>query len=291
MLGQIGFVFDGREAAKHAIDAREMGRSLIGLDRAVNVSLSLVVSGRLPKQRERYGFYLAAKSPTPGSVDLPTVIQNVPWVLPLVHEALTSMGTEYIKNFISWLLLWHGGRKPEADQHMDKMLDLVSEMNRHDEVQTRSWQETVLGLVDRLAPTARDIVEPVGRSASSLSIGAVEQKRPTTVVDEATAETIRSKEDIELQESAEFTLRIDGIIRHSRSIKAEFIDRPGEYISADVRDPEFDSVPNPYTAALNNGEPLTVRARPALRGGQMFKLYVMEVLSPSAKAAVRPATH
>lgn len=283
MLGRVSFAFDGREAAKHFIDARQMGRSLIGLDRAVNASLSLVIQGRLPKQRERFGFYLAAKVPERGSVELQTIIEHVPWALPLVYEALSNLGAEYVRNFISWLLLWHGGRKTEAVEHMDKMMDLVREMNRHNEAMTKSWQETVLGLADRLAPTARDIVDPVGRSASSMAIDGASRK-PSAIIDEATADAIRSKEEIELQENAEFTLRVDGIIRHSRTIKAEFIDKPGDFVSADVRDPEFDSVPNSYTDALSSGMPITVRARPALRAGSLFKLYVMEVLTAPKSA-------
>jgi hypothetical protein len=285
LLGEIAFVFDGREATKHAIDARQMGKSLIGLDRAVNVSLSLAVNGRLPRRNERFGLYLAAKAPARGSLDLPTVIENAPWILPLMHEALATLGTEYIRNFISWLLLWHGGRKADAEIHMEKMLDLVREMNRHNEAQTASWQQTVLALVDKLAPTAREIVEPVGRSASLLSVGGAKVDGVATV-DEATADAIRSKDEIELQENTEFTLRLDGIIRHSRVIKAEFLDAPGEYVTADVRDPEFDVVPNSYTEALGSGNPIVVRARPALRSGQLFKLYVMEVVKvvPSAAA-------
>lgn len=286
MQGEISFAFDGREAAKHVIDARQMGRSLIGLDRAVNASLSLVIQGRLPKQRERFGFYLAAKVPEQGSVELQTIIEHVPWALPLVHEALSNLGTEYVRNFISWLLLWQGGRKTEAVEHMDKMMDLVREMNRHNEAMTRSWQDMVLGLADRLAPTARDIVDPVGRSASSLAIDGVSRK-PSAVIDEATADAIRSREEIELQEYAVFTLRVDGIIRHSRTIKAEFIDKPGDFVTADVRDPEFDSVPNSYTDALSNGMPITVRARPALRSGSLFKLYVMEVLTEQSSLVIR----
>jgi hypothetical protein len=278
MLGKVDFVFEGRQADKHFVSAREFGRSLIGLDRATNVGLVLLTQGRLPHKRERFGFYLAARSPTQGSVDLSTIIDNVPWVLPLLNEALASCAKHYVGNFISWLLLWHGGRKGEATMHMDKMIELAKEVNRSHEATTSAWQSTLLSVVDRLAPTARDIVDPVGRSAGRLLVDN-SGSAAGAVIDEPTADAIRTKEDIELQDVSEMRIRVDGIIRHSRTLKVEFSDQPGRFVTADVRDPVFDNTPNIYTDALGSGIELRVRARPALRGGEMFKIFVIEALS------------
>lgn len=278
MIDSITLKFDGRVAEQHLIEARQLGNSLLGVDKAVNTGLILLTQGRAPLQRERFNLFIAAQAPKQGSVDLVTVIHNAPWLLPLVHDVVVSYGADYLRNFISCVLFWHGGRKAEGMEQMDKMIDLAKEIHRHNEISQAQWQGTLIEVIDRLAPAAKQIVEPVGRTAATLEIAAPTTKQ-ITIIDEPTAEAIRSKEEIELQDVVEMDLRIDGIIRHTRTLKVEMPDQPGQFVTADVRDPVFDEMPNAYTDAFSKKESLRVRARPAHRNGQLYKLYVMELVS------------
>lgn len=273
MLEGIFLKYDGRDAGHHVIEARHLGSSLIGVDRIVNDSLVLLTTGRAPKRGERYTFYVVAKEPRAGSVEILTALQNAPLVLPLVHEFVVNMGAEYVQQFLSWVLCWHGGRKGEAIEHMEQMNALVAEMNRSHEAQTTAWQSYSLAVIEKLKPAARQIVEPIGRSASSLAIsgGSI----PATTIDEPMAEAIRSREEIELTDMEQITFRIDGITKHNRQLRVEFPGRLGSYVSAEVRDPIFDTDTNPYIDAFAAGSWVRVEARRALRSGALYKLYVM----------------
>jgi len=77
------------------------------------------------------------------------------------------------------------------------------------------------------------------------------------------------------------TLKVDGIILHSRSLKVELPDEPGKFVTAEVRDPAFEGDPNPYLEAVN--KTLTVQAKISRRhSGELARLYIMNVVGPRA---------
>lgn len=274
MLESVNITFEGRDADEHLVGARQLGHSLVGLDTVVNAGMILLATGQAPKRRQRIELFIAAKSPVSGSVDLPTELQHVAWALPLVNEFVASKGADYVKAFLGWVLAMHGGRKAEGVEQMEKMIEMLREVNRSHEVTTERWQATLLSMVDKLQPAARQMVEPIGRTASTLRItGGV--GAPVTV-DEPMADAIRSKEELEVQDLTEMTVKVDGVFHHARQIKVEHPTEPGRYITCDVRDPTFDSVPNPYTEALQKLARIVVLARPVLKNGELHKLYVMD---------------
>lgn len=271
-MAELALIFDGRETDDHVIDARQLGNSLIGLDKAVASAAFVMVHGRLPHGRERVvDIYVAAKSPEEGSVSLPTIIGNVPWILPLAGEIIASYGVDFIRNFLSWLLLFRGGRKSEAQVYMDAMIDVLKENNRSHEASNEAWQRTLLSLADKLAPAAKQIVDPVGRTASVLRLG---DKDTGAAIDEPTADAIRSKEELEVTDKEVLRATIDGLIRRSRTLK--LIMEDGSYQTAEVRDPTFDVEPNIYIDALAHGTAMDLTVRKALRSGKLYKVYVLE---------------
>lgn len=99
-----------------------------------------------------------------------------------------------------------------------------------------------------------------------------------TVVDEAMAETIRNREDLELSDLIEMTLRTDGFSHHGKTLKVEHPEIPGRFINAGVKDPIFDALPNPYTEAASECATITVRAKKGVREGRIERLYIMDFL-------------
>ena len=75
----------------------------------------------------------------------------------------------------------------------------------------------------------------------------------------------------------EFTVRIDGVIKHARTIKIDHPSEPGKFLTADVRDPSFDQPENVYFSALTDDTLLVVDAKPTYRAnGELVKLYDMD---------------
>lgn len=70
---------------------------------------------------------------------------------------------------------------------------------------------------------------------------------------------------------------VDGIIHHNKQLKIVHPDIEGRFITAIVRDPLFDSVPNPYSEAAASLGSIEVMAKPVYRGGKLERIYVMDI--------------
>jgi hypothetical protein len=71
-------------------------------------------------------------------------------------------------------------------------------------------------------------------------------------------------------------LRVDGFVHHSKKLNVENPDQAGAYISADVRDPVFEQVPNVYTEAAANKSVISVQAKLGYRAGLLERIYIMD---------------
>ncbi len=74
----------------------------------------------------------------------------------------------------------------------------------------------------------------------------------------------------------EIDLRLDGFVHHTKKLNVENPENPGTFISADIRDPAFDVVPNAYTEAANVKGVLRVQAKLGYRAGVLEKIYIMD---------------
>lgn len=158
-------------------------------------------------------------------------------------------------------------------------LDTLVAMNRdHLDARHRSdeaWRSSLLQVVDRLSPSAKQMVAPIGYGASTLAIRAPSSQE--MMIDEPMADVIRSKKGDEVGDMQQMELKVDGFIHHNRQLKVRHPDIENKYIIAEVRDPVFEETPNAYTEAAINLAYITVHAKPVLRNGEIIKIYIMSL--------------
>lgn len=99
---------------------------------------------------------------------------------------------------------------------------------------------------------------------------------PAFIIDLPTADAIRAKGELEVTSLQEIDLRLDGFVHHTKKLNVENPENPGTFISADIRDPAFDVVPNAYTEAANVKGVLRVQAKLGYRAGVLEKIYIMD---------------
>lgn len=269
--------FDGLAADKHVIGMRGLGQSLIGLERIINVGLVGLAEGRPPKRGEKFPLMVVTKSPKSGSVELITgltEVASIAWTLPLITETFSMTGNAIISHWVSAVMLKLGGRVKEADPHFSRLADLMDSQGNRDLEARRMDQAFLLGVIDRLQPSAKEFVAPLGRSCSTLKIGQGGDL-PLLTVDEPTAEIIRAGKEMELSDMQEMTLRIDGFTHHNRKLKVGHPFHDGRYINADIRDPLFDESPNAYTDAAASKAEIKVLAKLATSDEEIQRIYIM----------------
>lgn len=279
--------FEGRDADQHIVDMRLLGRALQGFDRIISAGIIVLSEKRPPRKKERAPLRVKAFPPTEGSQEIQAVLQDMPGLLALGWQLYSSTDGEIIWHWVSLVLSFFGGRKNEAEGHLQAMLDLnkhhLESRDRATEAQLASrdkenqeWRDLIMRVVQHLAPAALDAVAPVGPSVRN--VGVKIGGTAMTGVDEAMADSIRAKGELDLGDLKPMTLVTDGFAHHNRTLKVERPDEPGRYMTAVVKDPAFDEFPNAYTRAASERAAITVMAKLAYRNGQLEKIYIMDLM-------------
>ncbi|WP_143159569.1 DUF7946 domain-containing protein [Paracoccus solventivorans] len=270
------FSYDGLMATMHRLPARDLSPALMGLDRIVSSLYGALETGIVQKKAPRSSsLVMTVGEPRAGSFELAWITQTAPGLLPLLPDFTGAIQSNLIEHFINYVMLWFGGRRREADKIMDKMLDLLAaERERaHEDRQRerdavyadmRHQREHMRQLLHdqalALHGAAKLAVAPIGKSASTFAARA---RGDSPVVDEATADAIRAKEDLEVSDILDMTFRIEGI-RDQRRVLFVFDpeDAEGERIlPAIIGDPEFERPGNVYKRAYAESLPITLTGK------------------------------
>lgn len=287
---QFAATYDGRDATNHTIDMRRFGRALVGLDRMVSVGIIGIVERRVPDPRERTRVLLNVTEPRQGCVGIVgvalSVYSGMQPILPFILEQIREFGAEVIFTYLAASFNVLGGRSKDADPYIEKLIDLMDKINSRDAEDRLDEREAlykdrqrerefILKLIESVRPSAREVVGPLGQSASSLYFGKEFDDRQAEV-DEPMAEAVRSKEPMEIGDVEKIQVRIDGLTKRNGRGSVERLDQPGRFIPIEIKDPRFGQPDNPYLNAFRSGEPLMISARAAHRDGEIIRLYVMD---------------
>ena len=279
--------FDGRDAQRHMVDMRLLGRSLVGAEHAIQKGLWVAMHPDLPQGRKRLDLTVQVEAPKAACVEIHGALAGVAGVLPFAHEVATSLGVDYIKHLLTALVMYHGGRPSEYQASMDKALDIIGEQVRLQAADRQLERQSTERLVGNLAATmermiaagkqdAKDFVAPVGPSAESLRIGGP-GLIDATEIDVAIADAVRSTERLEVGDMETISVRFDALTRHNKAARVELPESPGTYYPADIRDPQFDEFPNAYSEAFSAGESISVRAKLSRRtDGELVRMHILD---------------
>lgn len=110
----IQLVYDGGDAAHHAIDLRLLGQSLVGIDRIVSDGLIILSTGRLPKKGERATVITKIQEPVAGSYTIAGYWQEISTALAVGVPIITNIGTDIISEYVKSVLFYFSGKSLKA---------------------------------------------------------------------------------------------------------------------------------------------------------------------------------
>lgn len=273
--------YEGGDADKHFVEMRSLGNSLLGFERIISDGLIFLGDNRLPKRGERHTLVVQAKEPVVGSSEIPVILTQSAGLLPFTWWLMQTGASEAVSYFMTYVFTHLSGRKAEAATAMDAIVRM-----REIEAQERSisqeqwlaqeagWRDQMFSLVNKLVLPAIRAVAPIGPSVDQLKLNG--SRAPALLIDLPTADAIRSKGELEVTDLRPIDLRVDGFVHHSKKLNVENPEQPGSYISADVRDPVFDVVPNVYTQAAASQSTIRVQAKLGYRAGILERIYIMD---------------
>ena len=273
--------YEGGDADKHFVEMRALGNSMLGFERIISDGLIFLGEDRLPKRGERHALVVRAKETVIGSSDLPIVLTQAAGLLPLTWWLMQTGAAEAVSHFATYVFTKLGGRNNEAQAAMDAMVRM-REIEARERIASQEqwlsheagWRDQLFTLTNRLAMSAIRAVAPIGPSVDHFKLNG--SRATPLLVDLPTADAIRAKGELEVTDLQPIDLRVDGFVHHSKKLNVENPEQPGGYISADVRDPIFERVPNVYTEAAANQTVIRVQAKLGYRAGILERIYIMD---------------
>lgn len=250
------------------IDAREYAESLQGYSRIYTQVTYWLVTRELPPKRGLIPTYRYARplvlAQKGGSLDAQWILQGT--LLMLEPQTL-----QHMRLIINWVM--------DAVKNKKQALEpdsVIRDILRDRQHERETTEQTVLGLVDILAPGVTRAITPIGKTCSSITQFADTEAAKT--ITEADAEVMRSDEDLEVDEMKSYKLaqvqELDLATGHCRVLLS---DDPTKVIPGRINDPVLQRRGDPYSQALANRTELTVKAKAVKRNGELKQLYISDV--------------
>lgn len=273
--------YDGGDAAQHTVEMRALGLSLLGFERIVSDGLIFMGYNRLPKRRERHHLAVKAREPAIGSTTIPFDIADSLALLPFGWWLMQTGAGEVVSHWMTFVFTKLSGRQSEAQAAMNALVKMreqelagQAENQRQWLEHEAGWRDQLFQLTNRLAHAAIQAVTPIGPSVDTVRLNG--SSAPPLLIDLPTADAIRAKGELEVTPLQSIDLRLDGFVHHTKKLNVENPESPGSFISADIRDPAFEQVPNAYTETANIKGVLRVQAKLGYRAGVLEKIYIMD---------------
>ena len=273
--------YEGGDAEQHVLDMRQLGESLIGIERLINTGLYVLEHGERPGHGRVLKSVVRVSTPRPGSLEfIPDLLAGV---YPLLSESIVQRHIGAIlRQLVKIPLLAMGGLEHEAQGRTDDLLEKVlaasertaERADRADERRHRE-QMKVYDLISHpwAYDAARNAVSPVGKGCDCMHISDDETSDTITPM---MAEAIRTRGSVKIGEPRELSVLVDGFIHRTRQLRVVHPDMPDRLVTAYVRDPAFDVTPNIYTEAASSRKRLQVHARDLRKGDRLVALEIMK---------------
>ena len=170
------------------------------------------------------------------------------------------------------------GKSEEMKYLKDALDQTIKALGTRDQTAVDRMLTTIEKMADALRPAARLAVEPLGKSASTLSIGRASSP-PDLTLNIADRDQIQSKVPTEIGSEQSFFITITELDLQNGSCRVALQGDQDARIQGQVTDPQLVNPNNPYVVAMAAMVPLTVRAKAAIRYGLIDKLYISDVIT------------
>jgi hypothetical protein len=271
----ISIAYRGLFADQHLVDAQQFGRSLIATSKIANSIFHELTFQRITHDPRKYHVRFCV-GPSRENGLLQEIFAVVVTGLPLFTPFVTKIGRIFVEETAK-AMIYSALKKPDD---MNKALDIIKQQaERHADLadkmheghmKTTAWlQGMVTELVREHRRPLRELPDPVGRTVRTMAIG----KENPIIIDEATAEVLRSKDGLELGDSGQYNIELVGVFKNNGACRIKIVGQ-NKIVLGKISDPALDQPNNIYTQALNAGLNLHVIAKPTFKDDKLYKLFI-----------------
>lgn len=281
LFGRIPVEYGGLFASDHLIDVQALGLSLQGLGKLGNSVVHFYLSGEVIHDPRLYQVRVFAGPPKRGSVLYDIMALMVNHQLPLYAPQLCEMAEKFIPLIVRGVVDVTIGRKSDVNHVVDKFAEIAAQhiefarQVHEGHMRDKAWlQEHIAMLAEQQRAPLRQLVNPVGRSCRQIKFGD-ENITEAAVVDEAQADVIESKDDVELGDMRQLKGVLEAVDTITGSCKI-LLDNSDDVLRGKITDPALSNKQNIYTHSLDTKQPIIISAKPVTKDGKIVRLFISD---------------
>ena len=269
MLGEIVIRYDGLDAADHSIEIDAFADSLKGLGRIISMVGTFAATEKLIIHSDARPLKVVVGPPEPNCV---TLVAAWAWVN---QTAVISGTASALAASLITAIFTHFRGRSEEMKHLRAVAEEAIRVAGHrDDAVVERLLDTVDRMAEKLIPAVRQAVEPVGKTAQTMTIGD-RSGTHKVVVDKAMRDAIQAETPLEVGDERIIDVRFIEMNLETRGCRIVIADGDSEErYTGEITDPEFLLADNAYASAFAAKVPVTVRARPTLRDGEIERWYI-----------------
>lgn len=263
--------FDGLDADDHEMDMADFASSMKGLAKIIGTAGNFAATEKWIQHKDAMEVRVVVRPPEQHCFEI------VAWLRWAVEEPLVvTVAGGLVVSLVAYVFQRSAGKSEEM-RHLKGALDqAIKELGTRDQTVVDRMLSTIDRMADALRPSARAAVEPIGKSARTLSIGNTEQP-PSIILDVADRDAIHATVAPEISAEQDYEIVISELDLQTGSCRFAFPSEGDSRLIGQVIDPLISTPNNPYVIGMAGMAPLKVRAKAALRDGLIEKLYISDV--------------
>lgn len=278
--------YDGLDAGRHEIEMQSLATSMQGLSRIISVVGNFAATQNFVQHQDAMSVRVVVRPPEAHCFE---ILAFVKWAASHPLIATTVGGLSVV--LISYVFKRAAGQREEM-KHLRGALDTaIRELGTRDQAVIDRLLDTVDKMADSLRPAAKKAVEPIGRTASTLSIGSVDRTRQV-VLGSAEKDAITAKSDPEILPEQTYEVLISELDWEKGGCLLSLApyESPSR-IAGTITDPLVMNSNSPYAIAFAAKRPMRVRAKASIRDGAIERLFISDTAEPDERneTAASPA--
>jgi hypothetical protein len=267
--------YRGLIADAHLVDAQQFGRSLIGVSKLANSICHELLFDQVTHDPRSYHVRFCVL-PSHENGLLQEIVGVLMTGLPLFPPIAMQIGKVFVEQMIKAMISNVLHKPSDAS----KALDVIAQVSKSHAELARSMHEghmsdkdKLFGLMEQLVVEnrrpLRELPEPIGKSVRTIQFG----RKDPIVIDEPSAEVLRSHEPLTLGDEVKYDVSIEGVFKTNGACRVRLLNN-NKVVAGKIADPALEKPNNVYTKALNEGGTLHVIAKPTLKRGQIHTLFI-----------------
>lgn len=265
--------YDGLDAERHEIELSSLADSLKGLSRILGVAGNFAATEKYVQHKDAMAVRVVVGQPEAHCYE---IVAYIVWAAN--QPLLAGAGGTLLAGAVSYIIAKAVGRREEMRQLRGALETAIRELGSRDQNALDRALATIDRMADALRPAVRQAVQPLGTTATTLTVATAER---AVVLNVADRDAVMADVPPEITNESDYIVRITELDMETGNCRIALIGEDDARIAGRIVDPAFAVPNNPYVTAMAACVPLRVRAKASIRDGSIERLYLSDATGPA----------